>query len=123
MTSSDQKKGKLSEDCAWKYFENKGYRIVHRNIRLYGVEVDLLLEKNNTLYIVEVKTNNLWRMERPLNSVQRKRLESTALSLSNTRQCAVRLILAVVYRNKQVQVFALDDSSLDKELQTDLSAF
>ena len=123
MTSSDQKKGKLSEDCAWKYFENKGYRIVHRNVRLYGVEVDLLLEKNKTFYIVEVKTNNVWRLEIPLSPVQRTRLTEVALALSNRWQCAVRLILAVVHQNKHVQIFALDNSPLDKDLQTDFSAF
>ena len=121
--TSDHQKGKLSEERAWKYFENKGYQLIDRNVQLYGVEVDLILEKNNTLYIVEVKTNNLWRLECPLSSIQRNRLKEVALTLSNSRQCAVRLFLAVVSRNKQVQIFSLDDSYLDEDLQTDFSSF
>ena len=48
-------KGRLGEEEALSYFLGKGYRLVQKNFRIKGGEVDLILEKDELLLFVEVK--------------------------------------------------------------------
>ena len=49
--------GKLGEDLAVEYFEKLGWKILDRNVRLGGDELDLVAQdKNKILVLVEVKT-------------------------------------------------------------------
>jgi putative endonuclease len=50
--------GKQGEDLAVDYFAAKGYEILHKNWRKGHWEIDIVLSKNNTLHIVEVKTKS-----------------------------------------------------------------
>jgi putative endonuclease len=47
--------GRLAETEAECYLRRKGYRILHRNIRLSAGELDLVVEQKNVLVFVEVK--------------------------------------------------------------------
>ena len=49
--------GKLGEDAAAEYLIKKGYIIRERNWRLEHLEIDIIAEKGNTIFIVEVKTS------------------------------------------------------------------
>lgn len=49
--------GKLGEDLAAEYFKKIGWKIVERNARVLGDELDIVaMDKNKTLVLVEVKT-------------------------------------------------------------------
>ena len=48
--------GRLAEQLAADYLVNAGYGIVQRNWRHFHKEIDIIVEKNNTLVIVEVKS-------------------------------------------------------------------
>ena len=107
MPSIDQLRGKVCENTALKYFLGRGYQCVMQNTSLYGVEVDLLLKKEDTYYIVEVKSDNLWRREHPLSSFQKKRLEKVAQLFSDYTQKSTRLWIAFV-NGKKVSLYSLD---------------
>lgn len=49
--------GKLGEDLAVEYFKKLGWKIIDRNVRVLGDELDIIaIDKNKTLVLVEVKT-------------------------------------------------------------------
>lgn len=48
--------GALGEDLAARYLRRRGYRILARNIRAGGVELDLIVQRFGLLAFVEVKT-------------------------------------------------------------------
>ena len=50
--------GSWGEDCAAAYLEDKGYRIVARNVRTPEGEIDLIVEKEGKLVFVEVKARS-----------------------------------------------------------------
>jgi putative endonuclease len=51
-----KKLGSEGEDLALHFLEKKGYRLVERNFRVRGGELDLIVQKNGILIFVEVKT-------------------------------------------------------------------
>jgi putative endonuclease len=57
--------GAEGENRAARYFEARGYRIVARNVRAAGVEVDLIVRRRRTLVFVEVKTRRSRRFGPP----------------------------------------------------------
>ena len=48
--------GKIGEDLAVSYLFAEGYAILDRNFRSHSGEIDIVCEKNGTVYFVEVKT-------------------------------------------------------------------
>ena len=65
-------KGEICEKSALSFFQKKGWELVAKNQRLEGVEVDLILEKPDSYMLVEVKSDNLWRREHPLQQKTKK---------------------------------------------------
>lgn len=51
-----QELGRFGENAAAYYLEKKGYRIVRRNYRVKGGELDIIAEKDGIIAFVEVKT-------------------------------------------------------------------
>ncbi|GJL53427.1 MAG: UPF0102 protein [Nitrospirales bacterium] len=47
--------GQTAESLATHYLQKKGYRILHKNVRLPGGELDLIAKDGSTLVFVEVK--------------------------------------------------------------------
>lgn len=48
-------KGTQGEEQALAYLQDRGYRLVERNFRVRGGEIDLILEKDGRLVFAEVK--------------------------------------------------------------------
>jgi len=54
--TKNKKTGNRGEDIAARYLEQKGYKIIDRNISFPFGEIDILAEQRRTIVIVEVKT-------------------------------------------------------------------
>jgi putative endonuclease len=55
MTSPSQHFGRSAEILAEQWLQKKGYRILARNLRLGGGELDLIAQDHDTLVFIEVK--------------------------------------------------------------------
>lgn len=61
--------GKYGEDLACEFLKSHGYKIIERNFRIRGGEIDIIANDNNTLVYVEVKTRSQYMFGRPEESV------------------------------------------------------
>ena len=59
FTSNSQKIGELGEEVACKYLINKGFSIVERNYTKKWGEIDIIANKDNKIYFVEVKSKSV----------------------------------------------------------------
>ncbi len=53
---SRRRKGRKGEEFAVEYLKKNGYKIVDRNFRWRGGEIDIIAEKKKTLVFVEVRS-------------------------------------------------------------------
>ena len=107
--SLNQVKGLRAETRALDYFLSQDYHLVGRNVLVAGIELDLILKKGGDYLIVEVKSDNFWRMKSPLSFKQRERLKKAALFWSESKQSSTRLLIAIVSKGGEVDVYPLDD--------------
>ncbi len=68
--------GKIGEDLACKYLLKKGYRIINRNFHSRWGEIDIVAQKNQTLYFIEVKTRWSSKFGDPETAVTKFKLNS-----------------------------------------------
>lgn len=61
--------GRAGERCAEWYYRLRGYRILERNFRVRGGELDLVVRKGKTVAFVEVKTRSDCEKSRPCEAV------------------------------------------------------
>lgn len=66
---SNGAKGRAGEDRAAAFLEQAGYRVVRRNVRLPGGEIDLVCRDRDTIVFVEVKLRTTGRFGSALSSV------------------------------------------------------
>jgi putative endonuclease len=78
--SSRTQRGKAGEDAAAAYLESLGFRILRRNLRGPGGEIDIVAREGSTLVFVEVKARQTasfggaiaavdWRKRRRIRSL------------------------------------------------------
>ncbi|HUT96358.1 MAG TPA: YraN family protein [Candidatus Paceibacterota bacterium] len=84
--------GDLGEKIARKYLEGKGYRILDKNFRYSKLgELDIIAEKNNNIFFIEVKTRNktglggFWPEDNITYSKQKKLIKLSQIYLSKHR--------------------------------------
>ncbi len=65
--------GARGEALAADHLERQGYRIVARNVRAGGVEMDLIARRGPWIVFVEVKTRRSVRFGSPLEAVDRRK--------------------------------------------------
>ncbi|HSX19260.1 MAG TPA: YraN family protein [Candidatus Saccharimonadales bacterium] len=81
--------GKYGEDIAAKFLAKNGYKIIERNFRIRGGEIDIIAKENQTLVYIEVKTRTSAKFGLPEESVnyyKLKFLERAAKFYRNARQ-------------------------------------
>ena len=74
-------KGRTGEDTAALFLENKGMKIIGRNFRHRGGEVDIIAQEEETLVFIEVKTWSIYSidaLEQGLNEKKQRRIIETA---------------------------------------------
>lgn len=66
--------GKQGEDLAANYIKNKGYKIIDRNFRIRGGEIDIIAFDKLTLVFIEVKTRSSYKFGTPAESITKSKL-------------------------------------------------
>ncbi len=93
---SSHQKGVCGEDKACSYLEENDYKIVERNFRTQGGEIDIIAEKGDFLVFCEVKslpTGDLETLSYELNEKKQKRIIKTSkIYLEKHREYSNRLI-------------------------------
>ena len=56
MSRAKIDEGNRGEDIACDYLKNHGFKIIERNFRLKGGEIDIVATRDNILVFIEVKT-------------------------------------------------------------------
>ena len=59
FTSISQKIGELGEEVACKYLIKQGYSVLERNYTKKWGEIDIIAQKDETLFFVEVKSKSV----------------------------------------------------------------
>lgn len=67
--------GKGGEELAAQFLSKRGYKIIDRNFRIRGGEIDIVALETNTLVIVEVKTRTSHQFGLPEESITRYKLK------------------------------------------------
>ena len=75
MGNRNIKLGRLGEDIAKKFLEEKGYKIIGRNYKNKYGEIDLIALKENTLTFVEVKTRLSEQFGLPENAINNNKIK------------------------------------------------
>ncbi len=70
----NKKTGNLGEDLAKRYYQNIGYRVLKQNYYTRYGELDLVLEKDNQILVVEVKTRTNQKFGWAEESIDDKKL-------------------------------------------------
>lgn len=82
--------GRHGENLACGFLENSGFTVQTRNFRTNMGEIDIIAEKNETIYIIEVKTRTSNQYGVPseiINSAKLRRMEQVAwVYLKDTKQ-------------------------------------
>ncbi|RJQ35721.1 YraN family protein [Candidatus Microgenomates bacterium] len=68
--------GKKGEEIAESFLRKKGYKIIERNFRIKGGEIDIIASKDNVLVFVEVKTRKSAEFGSPLEAITYWKLKS-----------------------------------------------
>ncbi|HUK63279.1 MAG TPA: YraN family protein, partial [Dongiaceae bacterium] len=79
------RRGRAGEQLAAAYLELAGCAILERNVRIAGVEVDLVADDNDTVLVVEVKTrarNDWGGAAQAVDHVKCERLRRAARALT-----------------------------------------
>jgi len=87
-------RGRAGESLAAAYLELTGYRLMERNIRVAGVEIDLVADDRGTMVLVEVKTrarNDWGGAAVAIDRAKRERLRRAALGLVQRGAARVRI--------------------------------
>ncbi len=94
--------GQAGEEAAACYLEQLGWRILARNCRLPGGEIDIIAQDGGCLVFVEVKTRRSSRFGSPFEAVdsrKQQRLATAALAYMSKRNLdmAARFDVAAVF--------------------------
>ncbi|MDE0518605.1 MAG: hypothetical protein F4X95_02505 [Oligoflexia bacterium] len=101
-------KGKFCERQAITFFQQQGWKLIAKNHRVGGVEIDLIMKKADTYLLVEVKSDNLWRQEYPIKKNQKQRLLQAFSAFCEQYKKPVQTLLAIVDQKGNVQPFDLE---------------
>ena len=108
FTSPKQKIGKIGEDIACKYLENKGFTILERNFTVKAGEIDIIANRGEELRFIEVKSAKyrngryLIRPEDNIHQMKMRRLARACLIYADMKQLGDKIpwqidVLAIEY--------------------------
>lgn len=83
MKTENKSVGDFGEASACTYLKHRGYKILERNFRNRGGEIDIIAEKQGYVVFVEVKTRNSEDFGAPseaVNSIKQQKIANTAMA-------------------------------------------
>ena len=108
--------GAKGEDLAVDFLKQKGFDILHRNLRSGRYETDIIAAKDGRLHFVEVKTRRSDRYGLPEHLVDRKKLDrmidaGSAYIQSNPQWRWIRfdVIAVCLYDNAPAKIDHIED--------------
>lgn len=75
MRTSKQVHGDKGEDLAVSFLERRGYKVIERNYRIRGGEIDIVALEGDTLVFVEVKARSSEEFGSPLEAITYRKLK------------------------------------------------
>lgn len=107
--------GKTGEELAASFLKEKGYEILHTNLRLEKVEVDIIAKDKNQIVFVEVKTRSsaMVEPEKAVNKSKQKNLQRAAEIFLEERQLKNELrfdIIAIVKQKNNTDIEHFEDA-------------
>ncbi len=102
--------GKKGEKIAANFLISNGYKILERNLRIYGIEVDIVATDGKNLIFVEVKTrtNNLLPIDKLLSKAQRQRLVKAADFYVQSKQLDLDVRFDFIFISHKNNRFVID---------------
>lgn len=102
--------GRLGEDKAVLYLEEKGYKILQRNYRFGRAEVDIIAKLGDTIVFLEVKTRSSYVFGFPEESVgatKRKMMAKAATAYFHETESnsALRFDIIAVFKSQDDKWF------------------
>jgi putative endonuclease len=108
--------GKLGESIASQYLTSKKYRILASNWCYKKFELDIIAQKENTLFVVEVKTRNQNYLGEPEEWVTKQKQEhlikgANAYVLYHNLDVEVQFdIISVIIKGDKHQIVHFEDA-------------
>ena len=100
------KKGRRNENLVTNFLVKRNWRVLSRNAKFFGVEIDLIAQKDARTVAFEIKSlNNESHLEKILSSKQKERLKAALEALSLDFPEGIELVLAAVNKNQEVAFF------------------
>lgn len=98
--------GKLGEELAVAFLIKKGYKIKAKNWRYLKAEVDIIVQKENTLIAVEVKTRTSDYFGDPQDFITKKKIKLLVMAMneyviSKDLNVEVRFDIIAILKNKK----------------------
>ncbi len=99
--------GKIGEQLAYNFLENKGYQILEINWRYRKAEIDLIAKDGETLVFIEVKTRSTDLFGKPEEAIspRKERLLTDAAAAymeQINHDWAVRFdVISIIYRDEK----------------------
>ncbi|MBR4720264.1 MAG: YraN family protein [Clostridia bacterium] len=104
--------GDFGETEACKYLENQGIRVLKRNYRERGGEIDIIAKDGDTIVFAEVKTRVSKQYGTPAEFVDYKKQEKilkTAIGYLGTDDVNMRFdVIEVMYKKKGDELFVTE---------------
>ncbi|MFZ1807046.1 MAG: YraN family protein [Cyclobacteriaceae bacterium] len=110
------KRGFEGEDLAIAFLKKKGYRLLERNYRYKRSEIDLIVEKDNWLVFVEVKTRSSIAFGFPEEFVDNKKAEKIMegadqyMHVSNWNGNVRYDIVAIILKEDEPEIVHFEDA-------------
>ncbi|MDR0947229.1 MAG: YraN family protein [Ruminococcus sp.] len=114
MDNYNKSLGKLGEDIVAQMLIKKGCKIIDRNFKRGGGEIDIIAEKGETVIFVEVKTRSPEAVEKygegvtAISPTKMKRIIKTASKWMYIKNCELQArfdIAELVIKNKKLTYF------------------
>ena len=107
--------GKTGEELAVSFLKEIGYEILHTNLRLEKVEVDIVAKDKNQIVFVEVKTRSsaMVEPEKAVNKSKQKNLQRAAEIFLEERQLKNELrfdISGIVQQKNNTDIEHFEDA-------------
>ena len=108
--------GVKGEDLAVDFLKDRGHKIIERNWRLSGYEIDIISEHQEFIVFVEVKTRSTSHWGNPEEAIGRQRMRrmingaSNSLKLNNIDRPARFDVVAIIVSDKEKEIEYSEDA-------------